>query len=162
MADVAVGSEREPSGWSTELEAKSGARDLGSQGARSGHVWRSRSEQAAYDQQRNSQFATCTGGRTRRLCMSHEPSESVDERPRRVSYVASPALIAAADLLPSNRGRTRRVHALIEALPACSSVRCVASQRATEADLLGFHSEELVGMSAALARTAETIRSASG
>ena len=74
-------------------------------------------------------------------------AQSVDERPRRVAYVSSAALIAAADLLPSNSGRASRVDALIEALPACLGVCHVESQRATANDLRAFHSRELIGTS---------------
>ncbi|KAJ2812284.1 Histone deacetylase 8 [Coemansia furcata] len=63
---------------------------------------------------------------------------------QRAVLVRSAKGICAADGLPSNMGRARRVHALIEAFGLCDAVRVVEADAATDADLTEFHSEEYI------------------
>ena len=83
----------------------------------------------------------------------------------RVVYVSSEASRAAADLLPSNIGRSSLVHSLIDAfdllqtdpneqsedtvpsedVPKSTKARVLAPVSATKRDLTRFHDEELVG-----------------
>lgn len=83
--------------------------------------------------------------------------------PRKVSYVHSKALLAAADRLPSNLGRASLVHSLIDALELLQSddeidaegierrsgnrARVIESVPATREDLLKFHEKKFVGES---------------
>lgn len=64
---------------------------------------------------------------------------------RRVAYVHSDELIAAADKLPSNAGRANLVHSLVEAFGLLESGRAGASiidaAAATREELISYHDE---------------------
>lgn len=81
--------------------------------------------------------------------------------PRAVCYVSSPALLAAADALPSNIGRASTIHELIDAFSLLSAdgdasgcAQLIASAPASREQLLSFHDEDLVGESRARPRRA--------
>ncbi|KAJ2413139.1 hypothetical protein GGI10_003256, partial [Coemansia sp. RSA 2530] len=62
----------------------------------------------------------------------------------RAVLVRSARGTSAADVLPSNVDRARRVQALIEAFGLCDKVRVVEPAAATDAELTEFHSEEYI------------------
>jgi hypothetical protein len=66
---------------------------------------------------------------------------------RRVAYVSSPSLLAAADKLPSNEGRPSLVHGLVDALGLLDEGRAelIHSARATRDDLVKYHDAQYVG-----------------
>ena len=71
---------------------------------------------------------------------------------RRVVYASSARLTALADRLPSNPGRSRQVHELVEVLGLLdrsgedlARARVVAPAIIGKKDLARFHSEDFVG-----------------
>jgi hypothetical protein len=66
---------------------------------------------------------------------------------RRVAYVSSPSLVAVADKLPANVGRSSLVHELIDALGLLGDggAERVNSERATRSDLVRYHDARYVG-----------------